>query len=48
MRRLRTSRLAISLLVLGLLAGRCFAQSAEELESPAVNRVAEVELSVRL
>jgi cytochrome c-type biogenesis protein CcmH/NrfF len=30
-----------SLLVLGFLATACFAQSAEELESPAVNRVAE-------
>src|ERR1700731_809100 len=36
MRRLRTS-----LLALGLLAGICFAQSAEELESPAVNRIAD-------
>src|ERR1700731_1309816 len=35
MRRLRTS-----LLALGLLAGICFAQSAEDLESPAVNRIA--------
>jgi hypothetical protein len=30
-----------SLLVLSLVAGACFAQSAEELESPAVNRVAD-------
>jgi len=29
-----------SLLVLGLVAGVCFAQSAEQLESPAVNRIA--------
>lgn len=36
MRRLRNS-----LLALGLLAGLAYAQSAEELESPAVNRVAE-------
>src|ERR1051326_1673764 len=36
MRRLRNS-----LLVLSLAAASCFAQSAEELESPAVNRVAE-------
>jgi cytochrome c-type biogenesis protein CcmH/NrfF len=35
MRRLRTS-----LLALGLFAGVCFAQSAEDLESPAVNRIA--------
>ncbi len=35
MRRLRNS-----LLVLGLFAGGCFAQSAEQLESPAVNRIA--------
>src|SRR5271157_2315822 len=35
MRRLRTS-----LLILSLAAGGCFAQSAEELESPAVNRIA--------
>jgi cytochrome c-type biogenesis protein CcmH/NrfF len=35
MRRLRNS-----LLVLAVLAGGCFAQSAEELESPAVNRIA--------
>jgi hypothetical protein len=36
MRRFRNS-----LLILSLLAGGCFAQSAEELESPAVNRVAD-------
>jgi cytochrome c-type biogenesis protein CcmH/NrfF len=36
MRRFRNS-----LLVLSLLAGGCFAQSAEELESPAVNRIAD-------
>lgn len=36
MRRFRNS-----LLVLGFVAATCFAQSAEELESPAVNRVAE-------
>jgi len=36
MRRFRNS-----LLVLSLVAGGCFAQSAEELESPAVNRVAD-------
>jgi cytochrome c-type biogenesis protein CcmH/NrfF len=35
MRRLRNS-----LLVLGLFVGGCFAQSAEQLESPAVNRIA--------
>jgi cytochrome c-type biogenesis protein CcmH/NrfF len=35
MRRFRNS-----LLILSLLAGGCFAQSAEQLESPAVNRVA--------
>jgi len=34
-------RLRNSLLALGLLAGLAYAQSAEELESPAVNRVAE-------
>ena len=34
-------RLKNSLLVLSLLAGGCFAQSAEELESPAVNRIAD-------
>jgi cytochrome c-type biogenesis protein CcmH/NrfF len=36
MRRFRNS-----FLVLSLLAGGCFAQSAEELESPAVNRIAD-------
>jgi cytochrome c-type biogenesis protein CcmH/NrfF len=36
MRRLRNS-----LVVLGLVAGACFAQTAEELESPAVNRIAD-------
>src|SRR5271157_4135774 len=36
MRPLRTS-----LLVLILVAGGCFAQSAEEMESPAVNRIAD-------
>ncbi len=35
MRRLKTSLIALS-----LFAGICFAQSAEELESPAVNRIA--------
>jgi cytochrome c-type biogenesis protein CcmH/NrfF len=35
MRRFRNS-----FLVLSLLAGGCFAQSAEQLESPAVNRIA--------
>jgi hypothetical protein len=33
-------RLKNSLLVLSLMVGGCFAQSAEELESPAVNRIA--------
>src|SRR6201986_229451 len=37
MRRLRTS-LVVLILFAG--AGACFAQSAEELESPAVNRIA--------
>ncbi|HTB16736.1 MAG TPA: hypothetical protein VK708_01415 [Bryobacteraceae bacterium] len=41
MRRLRISLPVLSLLVLGLLAGGCLAQSAEELESAAVNRVAD-------
>jgi hypothetical protein len=41
MRRLRISKLAIGLLACGWLAGVCVAQSAEELESPAVNRVAD-------
>jgi cytochrome c-type biogenesis protein CcmH/NrfF len=36
MRRFRNS-----FLVLSLLAGGCFAQSAEQLESPAVNRIAD-------
>lgn len=39
MRRFRTSFLVVGL-ALGLSAGACFAQSAEELESPAVNRIA--------
>jgi hypothetical protein len=39
MRRFR-SKVRNSLLVLSLIAGGCFAQSAEQLESPAVNRVA--------
>jgi cytochrome c-type biogenesis protein CcmH/NrfF len=38
---LKTSLLVLSLLALGLLANECFAQSAEQLESPAVNRVAD-------
>ena len=33
-------RFSNSLLVLALVAGGCFAQSAEQLESPAVNRIA--------
>ena len=41
MRRLRISWLALSLLAGAWLAQVCFAQSAEELESPAVNRVAD-------
>src|SRR3984957_7606461 len=41
MRRLRISLPVLSLLLLGLLAGGCLAQSAEELESAAVNRVAD-------
>jgi cytochrome c-type biogenesis protein CcmH/NrfF len=40
MRRLRISLPVLGLLALGALAGGCFAQSAEELESPAVNRIA--------
>ena len=40
MRRLRTSWLALGLLAGGLLAQACLGQSAEDLESPAVNRVA--------
>jgi cytochrome c-type biogenesis protein CcmH/NrfF len=35
-----SSKLAYSFLILVLVAGGCFAQSAEELESPAVNRIA--------
>ena len=41
MRRLKISWLALGLLAGGWLAQACFAQSAEELESPAVNRVAD-------
>src|ERR1700733_98342 len=41
MRRLKTSWLAIGFLAFGWLAGLCAAQSAEELESPAVNRIAD-------
>jgi cytochrome c-type biogenesis protein CcmH/NrfF len=40
MRRLRISWLAFGLLAASLSAQACFAQSAEELESPAVNRIA--------
>jgi cytochrome c-type biogenesis protein CcmH/NrfF len=40
MRRLRINLPVLGLLALGALAGGCFAQSAEELESPAVNRLA--------
>src|SRR6202161_4374879 len=40
MRRLKTSWLALGLLAGGCLAQGFFAQSAEELESPAVNRIA--------
>jgi cytochrome c-type biogenesis protein CcmH/NrfF len=40
MRRLRISWLAFGWLAGSLLAQACFAQSAEELESPAVNRIA--------
>src|ERR1700693_5647481 len=40
MRRLRTSWLALGLLAGGWLAQACLAQSAEDLESPAVNRIA--------
>jgi len=41
MRRLRINQIILNSLVLfSMLAGLCFAQSAEELESPAVNRVA--------
>src|SRR5271156_6582417 len=35
-----SSKVRTSLLALGLFAGICFAQSAEELESAAVNRIA--------
>src|SRR5579863_10772351 len=41
MRRLRISWLALGLLAGGCLAPACLAQSAEELESPAVNRIAD-------
>src|SRR3984957_3660261 len=41
MRRLKISRLALAFLVGGCLAQACFAQSAEDLESPAVNRIAD-------
>jgi cytochrome c-type biogenesis protein CcmH/NrfF len=41
MRRLRISKLAIGLLACSWLAQACFAQSAEQLESPAVNRIAD-------
>src|ERR1700690_722331 len=40
MRRLKISWLAIGFLAFGWLAGLCAAQSAEELESPAGNRIA--------
>jgi len=40
MRRLKISWLAFGLLAGGLLTQACLAQSAEELESPAVNRIA--------
>src|ERR1700734_1361060 len=40
MRRLRISLPVLGLLALGALASGSFAQSAEELESPAVNRIA--------
>jgi len=40
MRRLRISLPVLGLLALGALASGCFAQSAEELASPAVNRIA--------
>jgi cytochrome c-type biogenesis protein CcmH/NrfF len=40
MRPFKISRLAIGVLAFGWLAGICAAQSAEELESPAVNRIA--------
>jgi cytochrome c-type biogenesis protein CcmH/NrfF len=41
MRRLKISWLALGLLAGSWLAQTCFAQSAEELESPAVNRIAD-------
>ena len=41
MRRLKISWLAFGLLAAALLTNACFAQSAEELESPAGNRVAD-------
>jgi cytochrome c-type biogenesis protein CcmH/NrfF len=40
MRRLKISWLAVGWLACGWLAQACFAQSAEDLESPAVNRIA--------
>src|ERR1700722_5320067 len=40
MQRLKTRWLALGLLAGSLLAQACLAQSAEELESPAVNRIA--------
>jgi len=40
MRRLKISWLAFGFLACGLWSQACFAQSAEELESPAVNRIA--------
>src|SRR5579872_3662263 len=40
MQRLKISRLSVGLLAFSLFAGGCLAQSAEELESPAVNRIA--------
>ena len=40
MRRLKIRWLAFGLLAAGLFIPACFAQSAEELESPAVNRIA--------
>jgi hypothetical protein len=41
MRRLKISWLAFGFLLCGLLSQACLAQSAEELESPAVNRIAQ-------
>jgi hypothetical protein len=41
MRRLKISWLAFGFLACGLLTQACLAQSAEELESPAVNRIAD-------